>query len=188
MMKKKRKYYGYIKNMHFYRKVCFYGGLQNRTQVILRELSKLEQLAIANIDIRQKPTTNAWVAIEDEITMAENSDFEKDLIIDIYNDFPDNALEGYSEERKVKIKTRAVWLANRFALRRKKLKTLFCDYCGFDPKTVIKCDQRYYRSLLDVHHKKPIAEGIRRTNESDFELLCPNCHRLEHLKLRIKGK
>ena len=38
--------------------------------------------------------------------------------------------------------------------------------------------------LLDVHHKHPIAEGVRRTTLNDLTVLCANCHRLAHFELR----
>ena len=39
-------------------------------------------------------------------------------------------------------------------------------------------------SQLEVHHRDPIAEGQRRTTLADVTILCANCHRLAHARLR----
>jgi predicted HNH restriction endonuclease len=94
------------------------------------------------------------------------------------------ALEGEEEERKTKVKRRAAWLAYKFWLLRQKLKALNCDDCGFDPSADASLAGLPRRSLFDVHHKNPLAEGVRRTTTDDFALLCPRCHRIEHVRLR----
>jgi 5-methylcytosine-specific restriction protein A len=46
-----------------------------------------------------------------------------------------------------------------------------CMGCEFLPKT---------SNQLDVHHKDPIADGVRKTKITDLAVLCANCHRLAH--------
>lgn len=41
--------------------------------------------------------------------------------------------------------------------------------------------------LLDVHHKNPIAAGVRRTTLGDVMVLCKNHHADEHHKLRMRA-
>ena len=50
-----------------------------------------------------------------------------------------------------------------------------CARCSFVPTVM---------SQLDVHHKHPIVEGVRRTTLDDLAVLCANCHRLAHFELR----
>ena len=63
------------------------------------------------------------------------------------------------------------------ALRKAALKHygMKCARCSFVPTVMIQ---------LDVHHKHPIAEGVRRTTLNDLIVLCANCHRLAHFELR----
>jgi 5-methylcytosine-specific restriction protein A len=41
---------------------------------------------------------------------------------------------------------------------------------------------------MDVHHRDPLAEGVRVTELADFQLLCPNCHRFVHAVMRIEDR
>jgi Rad3-related DNA helicase len=50
-----------------------------------------------------------------------------------------------------------------------------CMECGFIPQV---------DAQLDVHHLDPIAEGRRRTTLADVVVLCANCHRLAHARVR----
>jgi Rad3-related DNA helicase len=50
-----------------------------------------------------------------------------------------------------------------------------CSACGFVPQV---------DSQLDVHHLDPIAEGQRKTTLADVVVLCANCHRLAHARMR----
>ena len=70
---------------------------------------------IADLSLVPKNATNARIAIEDEIRMAEGSDIPDDLVTDINRDLSMSAMEGMTEERKAKVRRRAAWLANRFA-------------------------------------------------------------------------
>jgi 5-methylcytosine-specific restriction protein A len=70
-------------------------------------------------------------------------------------------------------------------LRRQKAGTLICDRCSFDPAALINGAPVRPRSLLDVHHLRPLEEGVRVTTLADFGLFCPTCHRFEHALLRV---
>jgi hypothetical protein len=56
---------------------------------------------------------------------------------------------------------------------------LHCDICGFS-------FVRYYgdigKEFIEAHHKVPLSSksSSRVTNESDFALVCSNCHRMLH--------
>ena len=43
-------------------------------------------------------------------------------------------------------------------------------------------------SQLEVHHLDPIAEGQRKTTLADLVVLCANCHRLAHARMRAASK
>ena len=92
------------------------------------------------------------------------------------------------EERRSKVRKRAAWLAQEFVKKRRRDKTLHCDACEFDPSTVSGIDGINPRSLLDVHHMHPLDEGLRYTTIKDFALLCPTCHRVEHVRIKVAAK
>ena len=58
--------------------------------------------------------------------------------------------------------------------------TISYDHFAFDPKNKPELAGIRPRSLLDVHHRNPLEEGVRYTTTADFALLCPTCHRIEH--------
>lgn len=151
----------------------------------LRPLVDEDRALLAELEIERVATVNSWVALDDEYEKAERSEIDPrtDRLID--DDLKQNALEGFTEEVKAKIRRRAKWLADLFARKRQKAKTLFCDDCGFDPVKVIDCTVVKARSLLDVHHLHPLHEGQRVTSMEDFALLCPTCHRVEHARMRF---
>lgn len=142
---------------------------------------------IANLEVIERPALNAWMAIEDEISIAFRDEIPRRLESDIDIDLL-GALEGQTDERKVKIKKRAAWLAQRFWFKRVKAEAVWCDDCGFDPAKRPSTSGLRARTLFDVHHKDPLAEGIRRTTTDDFALLCPTCHRIEHARQRLANK
>ena len=149
----------------------------------LRRLDDEAREAIADLELVQTHATNAWIAIEDEIAMAERSDISPGSQRAVARDLA-GALEGETEERRAKIKKRAAWLADRFASERRKSGRLVCDDCAFDPRTLPDADQIKARSCFDVHHTSPLDEGARYTTTADFALLCPTCHRIAHLRLQ----
>jgi 5-methylcytosine-specific restriction enzyme A len=146
----------------------------------LRPLNDNERAEIAKLPITARNTTNAWIGIEDEITNAERSDINKEIMRNIDADLKRNAMEGMTAEQKRGVRIRAAWLAQKFVIRRQTSSTLTCDQCGFDPINRVKGTPVRARSLLDVHHRSPLEEGVRVTTLADFILLCPTCHRFEH--------
>jgi 5-methylcytosine-specific restriction protein A len=149
----------------------------------LRLLDDEAREAIADLELTETHAANAWIAIEDEIAMADRSDVSLDVQRAIERDLA-GALEGETEDRRAKIKRRAAWLADRFARERRKAGRLVCDNCAFDPLALPDAYEIKARSCFDVHHTSPLDEGTRYTTTADFVLLCPTCHRLAHLRLR----
>lgn len=146
----------------------------------LRPLQEIEAGLLAELEIRPIATASAWILIEDEIAMAEGSQIDSRIQRLINEDLNATALEGMTEEQKLKVRKRAAWLASAFVLERRKNNSLHCDDCGFNPIKKIGGVPINPRSLLDVHHKYPLEEGARYTTKSDFALLCPTCHRYAH--------
>lgn len=57
----------------------------------------------------------------------------------------------------------------------------FCEACTFD------FQQKYGelgRDFIEVHHRHPLQHGARRTAIVDLALVCSNCHRMLHRRLR----
>lgn len=150
----------------------------------LRPLIDDERIAIAQLPIKYRVTTNAWIGIADEIVAAERSELDPKIVKSIEADLDASAMEGMSTEQRAKVRRRAAWLAQRFVNRRQREGTLRCDKCPFDPAALINGAPMRPRSLLDVHHLHPLEEGERVTTEADFCLLCPTCHRFEHALMR----
>jgi 5-methylcytosine-specific restriction protein A len=159
--------------------------LIKHTSATLRPFSEGDRAAFAGLRLKSRPAANAWIAIEDEIKAAEGSNIDPATTKKIDRDLRTAAVEGMTDERWAKVRLRAAWLADRFVRNRAKAGKLNCDHCPFDPAV----DARLagtgvkLRSTLDVHHLKPLEEGRRRTTVADFSLLCPTCHRIEHLVL-----
>ncbi|MGI9898367.1 PIN domain-containing protein [Vibrio natriegens] len=90
--------------------------------------------------------------------------------------------EAFKMAKKQHMKLRKRFLATR--MKREYL--AFLEQEGKDPR---ECEGCGYiddgdRSILEFHHLVPLSEG----GDNSFDnllLLCPNCHRLEHKKLRI---
>ena len=163
-----------------------YARLYAHSSATLRPLNDEEQVLVAELEIEPVESKNAWIGIEDEFLMAERSQINPDTERAINRDLA--ALEGMAEERLTKVKRRAAWIADRFILERQRAGTLICDDCTFNP-TALAAEMRVKpRGFLDVHHKSPFDEGIRYTTTADFALLCPTCHRIEHVRLRMAKK
>ena len=161
-----------------------YARLYAHSSATLRPLNDVERAAIANLDLEPVSTPNAWIGIEDEFALAERSEIDPQVRKAIDVDLSTAAMEGITIERWARVRTRAAWKAGQFLRNRIKNKTLRCDHCSFDPANRIDISVVRPRSLLDVHHKHPLEEGIRYTNIADFELLCPTCHRIAHAMLK----
>jgi len=151
---------------------------------LLQPLVASEQALLADLPIRRQPALNAWIAIEDEMAAVDRSPLDPAILRALDLDLS-GALEGQTEERKGQFRRRAAWLAKRFILKRQRAESLRCDRFGFDPSSEPDCAPLRPRSMFDVHHKDPLAEGVRYTSLEDFALLCPTCHRLEHRLLKI---
>lgn len=159
-----------------------YRRLYQRSSATLRTLTDNERCLIADLELRQIATANSWIGIEDEFRLAEASEINPEVERAIARDLA--ALEGMEAERLAKVKRRAAWIADRFVRERQRAGTIICDGCGFDPAALAAKLGVKPRGFLDVHHKNPLDEGVRYTTTADFALLCPTCHRVEHVRLR----
>lgn len=56
-----------------------------------------------------------------------------------------------------------------------------CEECGYRPADDPQVPKGKERGMLDVHHLESIAAGERETTLADVIVLCPRCHRREHL-------
>ncbi|WP_340692199.1 HNH endonuclease [Hyphomonas sp.] len=155
-----------------------------RSTATLRSLDDAARDQLAELEIVSRPAPNLWVLLEDEAAMAELSDSDPGIDRMIADDLL-IALEGETEERRGQARKRASWIANRFILERRRLSQMRCDDCSFDPSLLPSIPANRVRSCFDVHHKDPLAEGVRLTTTADFALLCPTCHRLEHIRLDV---
>jgi 5-methylcytosine-specific restriction protein A len=160
-----------------------YARLYAHSSATLRPLNDVERASISDLDIEPVSTRNAWIGIEDEFAAAERSDIDLQVRKSIDQDLSNPAIEGMSQERWARVRIRAAWKAQQFLKDRIRNNALRCDNCGFDPSSRVDVSVNRPRSLLDVHHKCPLEEGVRYTNITDFALLCPTCHRIEHLML-----
>jgi 5-methylcytosine-specific restriction protein A len=163
-----------------------YARLYAHSSATLRPLTDDERELIADLEIEPVDSQNAWIGIEDEFALAELSEINLDTERTVSRDLV--ALEGMDHERLVKVKRRAAWVADKFVRERQRVGSLTCDSCAFDPNKLAAELGVKPRSLLDVHHKSPLDEGTRYTTTADFALLCPTCHRVEHVKLRMSKR
>lgn len=159
-----------------------YRRLYQRSSATLRSLTDDERRLIADLELHQIATANSWIGIEDEFRLAEASEINPSVERAIDQDLA--ALEGMEAERLAKVRRRAAWIADRFIRNRQKAGTIICDGCAFDPRDLAVELGVKPRGFLDVHHKNPLDEGVRYTTVADFALLCPTCHRVEHVRLR----
>jgi 5-methylcytosine-specific restriction protein A len=167
-----------------------YQKLLAHASALLRPLDVNQREALADLTIISRPADNAWIAIEDEAAWAAGSDIDERTRRDIDEDLIVSAMEGLTDEQRSKVRLRAAWLAQRFVRVRVKAGSLNCDDCNFDPVGRTAGLGVNPRSLMDVHHRKPLAEGKRHTEATAeyFKLLCPICHRLEHAIMRVAKK
>jgi len=98
----------------------------------------------------------------------------------------DRDLEGMPVGRRRQEYLRSLRLAREFIAQRSAANNLICDDCHFNPSDHIDGFPINPRSLLDIHHKNPLAHGERQTEICDLSLLCPTCHRLTHVKMRVE--
>lgn len=138
-------------------------------------------------ELEKRPTPNPLSRIEADFEKAERSEINPRTRKLIDHDLSVSAIEGMTAERWGKVRLRASWLADTFIRQRHKAGTLNCDDCEFDPGDRGDLQGIGPRSLLDVHHKAPLEEGVRNTTTADFALLCPTCHRITHARLRLNA-
>jgi 5-methylcytosine-specific restriction enzyme A len=163
-----------------------YARLYAHASATLRPLTDEEQGLIANLEIEPIETKNAWIGIEDEFLLAEQSQINATTLKFVGQDL--GALEGMEEKRLAKVRRRAAWIADRFIRERQASGLLKCDECSFDPCTIAANLGVKPHSFLDVHHKHPLDEGARYTTTADFALLCPTCHRIDHARITVVKK
>lgn len=163
-----------------------YRRLYHHASATLRTLTDEERGLIAHLELQQIQTINSWIGIEDEFRLAELSEIDAKVRHAIDADLA--ALEGMSTEYLARVKRRAAWIADCFLRQRQRERRLVCDDCAFDPRKLAEDFGVRARSFLDVHHKNPLDEGLRYTTTADFALLCPTCHRIEHIKLRASKR
>ena len=85
----------------------------------------------------------------------------------------EKAIEGYILDSKYQKKSRNREIADK----RKKLDNYTCQSCGFK----MNIAGNY---IIDCHHLYPFSQGDTRvTKIEDLISLCPNCHRIAHLKI-----
>jgi hypothetical protein len=137
--------------------------------------------------VAARASVNMWGVIQREAKAAEGSDINLRIGRNIAQDLSSlSAMEGLTEQQKTWIRERASWLADRFWRERWKDGAVVCDDCQFDPVSRTIGTDINPRTLMDVHHKYPLQEGYRLTSwRDDFALLCPNCHRFEHARIRL---
>ena len=56
-----------------------------------------------------------------------------------------------------------------------------CEDCGYQPASDKRVPNRLRRNMLDVHHVEFLALGERKTRIGDLLVMCPLCHRREHV-------
>ena len=104
----------------------------------------------------------------------------RELWAEVTKEYPQNPEESsyYTEGTKKTVYTTKYERdpkVRRIFLKGKKLK---CEVCGFDFEAVYGALGRGY---IEVHHKKPVSEGVRMTDlDRDLAMLCSNCHRMIH--------
>jgi hypothetical protein len=128
-----------------------------------------------------------WRRLERDASFATRSRIGARIRRDIEQDLASSALEGLTQEQQIIVRSRAAWLAARFAQQCLAAGDLRCDGCGFDPCSRVEGTAINPRFLMDVHHCDPLAEGVRVTGLTDFQLLRPNCHRFVHAVMRTEG-
>ena len=161
-----------------------YRYLYRHPSALLRSLLQEHQLALSELQLVRRVAANALIGVEDEFALAERSEINSRTQRLIDEDLRRGAFEGMPDEYLAKLRRRAAWIADKFVRQRQKAGQLACDDCGFDPAAVLDPKIAKPRSMLDVHHKCPLEEGVRYTQVDDFALLCPTCHRVEHQRIK----
>jgi predicted HNH restriction endonuclease len=115
----------------------------------------------------------------ENIKWSENSEEFYNLKPDPIWSFDDTA----STEGMKKIKAHFV-NERKPSLRMKKIAMAgsICEICEISHFSGTSINR-----IIDVHHQKPLSQGIRNTTLEELSVLCPTCHRAIHNAMRIKG-
>ena len=140
--------------------------MDQRSSATLRSLTDDERRVIADLDLRQIATSNSWISIEDEFRLAEAS--------------------GIEAERLAKVKRHAAWIADRFMRKTQMAGKINCDDSAFDPRSWKTRSEAAW--VLGRAPQNPLDEAGQYTTTADFALLCPTCHRIEHIRLRLQRR
>jgi 5-methylcytosine-specific restriction protein A len=148
---------------------------------MLRDLPDSARKAIAQLEIRELPSVpNAWIdrdaKLQRELRTESMNLIEQDLL-------DAGMLEGDKKQRQIEAAKRSS-AAEAYAAKR--ANSMFCDECGDDLAGRIAACGIKPRSVFQVHHMVPLAEGPRlsRPTDEDFCLLCPTCHVVMHAHAR----
>jgi predicted HNH restriction endonuclease len=161
------------------------GEYKNLCNYFLSPNKNTEEKSAVQSELDKHTVSPASPKIEYDFKKAQLSKIDPRTLRLISHDLPESAPEGMRKERWGNIRQRAGWLADTFIRQRTSAGALTCDVCEFNPASRRDAQGIEPRSLLDVHHKDPLAEGVRETTTDDFALLCPTCHRITHARLRI---
>lgn len=115
------------------------------------------------------------ISLED----AAKKDSERNKIYDKKNDM-------YETIKRKKPNKRSEYI-NKYI---KKLANKMCSFCKrstFDVNSEM-FDYKIHIPELQVHHVKPLSESQANDTIENCIALCPDCHRREHLKLKVNDK
>lgn len=56
---------------------------------------------------------------------------------------------------------------------------LACEACN---EVIADAYGPEHAEVVDVHHLRPLAQGVQNPSPSDFAILCPTCHRVVHFR------
>ena len=92
--------------------------------------------------------------------------------------YPEDTAGGSAEGAKKSVYTTKYERDPKIRRAFLKGKHLKCEVCGFD---FGKAYGELGAGYIEVHHKKPVSEGVRMTDlNNDLAMLCSNCHRMIH--------
>src|SRR5262249_46453775 len=148
-----------------------YQRLYQHPARILRPLSNAERAVISGLKIRHIEAPNIKFEIRHNEAVSERNRIDQNVAEDF-----GRVLEGLTVEQQVKRRSREASLRLEFLNSR--AATMHCDSCEWNPAKQPDLCGLTARSLFDVHHKRPLADGVRDTTLRDLSLLCPRCHRI----------
>ena len=145
-------------------------GSERRTR-----LSTVEQVYNHNKESGSYITTNYtdFTVHSSYVLSLLDSFYKKGLGYEVYQNIDDeSAIEGYKFDSTILRTARNQKLATEAKLRDK----YSCQVCGYK----MQINGKY---VIDCHHLRPLSiTGIIKTELDTLVCLCPNCHRIAHLK------